>query len=360
MNRAGPLTIAMVIATPGTGWGGMERHTADLAQALSERGHRVHLLAHPAYGGRFADSVLLHPLSFQLGRNNPWLKYRLRRTLKSIRPDLVHAQGNKAASLISSFRQNSVKTLGTLHGTKSSHRAFRKLDGVIGVSREITDSVVHRNTRLIYNGLPPQEQIGRKKLRRPDIPIPNERPLLLAAGRLEPVKQFDRLIRAWVQADCAGRLVILGEGSQRTKLESLILELGAENRVLLPGHESQILPWLQVAAACIISSRREGFPYIMVEALMADCPVLSTPVSGVRDFLPETCVAVTGSVDDIASLIRTRFTDANPARPDAPAALTASSQTGFQRAREQLSLETMVSKTEAFYRDLLASLPQEH
>ena len=360
MNRAGPLTIAMVIATPGSGWGGMERHTADLAQALSERGHRVHLLAHPAYGGRFAESVHLHPLPYQLGRNHPWLKHRLRRTLKSIRPDLVHAQGNKAASLISSFRQRAVPKLGTLHGTKTSHRAFHQLDGVIGVSREITAAVAHSNTRLIYNGMQPQNQVGRQSLDKPGIPIPSERPVLLAAGRLEPVKQFDRLIRAWVQAECGGRLVILGEGSQRALLESLIRELGAESRILLPGHEAHILPWLRAAAACVISSSREGFPYIMVEALLAGCPVLSTPVSGVRDFLPETCVAVTDSVDDIASLIRTHFTSANPAGPDAPAALTASSQASFQRAREQLSLETMVSKTEAFYRDLLASLPQEH
>ena len=106
-------------------------------------------------------------------------------------------------------------------------------------------------------------------------------------------------------------------------------------------------PWLQAATACIISSSREGFPYIMVEALMAGCPVLSTPVSGVGEFLPEQSIAASDRVDDIATLVRTNLSN--------PTVLTDSQRGGFLRAREQLNLEAMVSKTEAFYRDLLAS-----
>ncbi|MEP3166610.1 MAG: glycosyltransferase family 4 protein, partial [Marinobacter sp.] len=93
MNAQGPLTIALIIATPGTGWGGMETHTADLANALSTRGHTVHVLAHSHYSERFASPVCFHPLPVQLGRRNPWLHYRLRRLLRSIHPDIVHAQG---------------------------------------------------------------------------------------------------------------------------------------------------------------------------------------------------------------------------------------------------------------------------
>ncbi len=342
MDAQDPLTIALVIATPGTGWGGMEKHTADLASALSIQGHNIHVLAHSAYSERFPEPVLFHSLPFQLGRRNPWLRHRLRRTLRSIRPDIVHAQGNKAASLVS---HDTPVTVGTLHGTKSSHKAFDKLDGVIGVSRELTDAIAHPNARLIHNGLRPLANLGPDDRDAPEIPA--VRPLLLAAGRLEPVKQFDRLIRAWVQADCDGKLVILGDGSQRARLDALIRELGAEGQILLPGHESQILPWLEAATACIISSSREGFPYIMVEALMAGCPVLSTPVSGVKDFLPQQCIAASDSVEDIATLLNTHLAE--------PGSLADSQEGSFRRAREQLNLEAMVSKTEAFYRELLAS-----
>ncbi|PXX89320.1 glycosyltransferase [Marinobacter vulgaris] len=345
MRVQGPLTVALVIATPGTGWGGMEKHTADLADALSAKGHQVHVLAHPAYSERFTTPVHFHPLPFRLGRRNLWLRHRLRQTLDFIHPDVLHAQGNKAASLVTAVRRKVPVTLGTIHGTKSSHKDFDKLDGVIGVSREITDSAVHPNTRLIFNGLQPLEKTNGSALQVPKIPIPAERPLLLAAGRLEPVKQFDRLIRAWAQADCEGKLVILGAGSQRAQLNALIRELGAEDTVELPGHEPRIFPWLQAATACIISSSREGFPYIMVEALMAESPVLSTPVSGVGDFLSQNCIAASDSVEDIATLISTHL-----AQPDL---LAASQRQSFAWAREQLSLETMVSETEAFYRELL-------
>lgn len=352
MDGQGPLTVALAIATPGSGWGGMEKHTADLAGSLAARGHAIHVLAHPAYSEHFPGPVTFHPLPFQLGRRNLWLRHHLRKTLRTIQPDIVHAQGNKAASLVSTIRHNKQVTVGTLHGTKSSHKAFDKLDGVIGVSREITDSIAHPNARLIYNGLRPLEQLGLDDRLAPELPIPVERPLLLAAGRLEPVKQFDRLIRAWVQADCDGKLVILGDGSQRARLNALIRDLGAEDHILLPGHEPRILPWLQAATACVISSSREGFPYIMVEALMAGCPVLSTPVSGVRDFLPERCIAASDRVEDIAELIKNSLADSD--------SLTDIQSESFQQARAQLSLETMVSKTDAFYRDLLADVPARH
>lgn len=352
MDAQGPLTIALALATPGTGWGGMEKHTADLAGALAARGHAIHVLAHSTYSEHFPRPVMFHQLPFQLGRRHLWLRHRLRQALRSIQPDIVHAQGNKAASLVSTIRRDKQVTVGTLHGTKSSHRAFHKLDGVIGVSHEITDSIAHPNARLIYNGLRPLEKLGLNDRRAPEIPVPFERPLLLAAGRLEPVKQFDRLIGAWVQADCNGKLVILGDGSQRARLNALIRALGAEDHILLPGHEPRILPWLQAATACVISSSREGFPYIMVEALMAGCPVLSTPVSGVRDFLPERCIAASDKVEDIAELIKNSLADSD--------SLTEIQSESFQQARAQLSLETMVSKTDAFYRELLTDVPARH
>ncbi|MCL7945951.1 glycosyltransferase [Marinobacter sp. ATCH36] len=345
MDTRNRLTIALVLATPGTGWGGMEKHTAELAKALADQGHSVHALAHPTYSERFGKPVYFHPLPFQLGRRNLWLRYRLRQTLRAFHPDILHAQGNKAASLISAIRHGARATVGTIHGTKSSHRGYDKLDGVISVSREITNSITHVNTRLIYNGVRPPESAHGPNQLAPEFSIPDERPLLIAAGRLEPVKQFDRLIRAWVQADCDGKLVILGNGSQRSQLMALIGELDAAERVLLPGHEPHILPWLQAATACIISSSREGFPYIMVEALMAGCPVLSTPVSGVGDFLPKACIAGSDSVEDIATLI-----DSNLAEPDS---LATSQSESFRQARQQLSLEAMVAKTVTLYRDML-------
>ena len=338
------LTIAMILATPGTGWGGMEKHTAELAAALAGRGHRIHVLAHPAYLLQFAAAITVHPLPLHLGRRNPWLRFRVQRTLRSIRPDITHAQGNKAASLLSRTQKFAGVTLGTVHGTKTSHRAFAGLDGVIAVSADILAALPHRNKRLIHNGLiPATTNHGTTGT---TIPIPDDRPVLLAAGRLEPVKQFDRLIQAWIDARVAGTLVILGEGSQRGRLTALIRKLEVEDRVLLPGFETNTGAWLKAASACVISSQREGFPYILVESLLARCPVLATPVSGVREFLPLDCIANSDSTADLSRLISQHAHSLH--------ALANHQTAAFERAAHILSQEAMVTATAQFYHQLIA------
>ncbi|WP_297793071.1 glycosyltransferase [uncultured Marinobacter sp.] len=346
------LTIALILATPGSGWGGMEKHTAELSAALADRGHQVHVLAHQSYQNRFSANVTVHPLPFQLGRRNPWLKFRLRRLLNSIRPDIAHAQGNKAASLLSAARYSSGATVGTVHGTKTSHKAFQQLDGVIGVSRDILDSIEHHNKQLVYNGLGRPPTGENNNANDTIIPIPVDRPLLLAAGRMEQVKQFDRLIRAWADASPTGKLVILGDGRERPALLALVKELGMEQRILLPGYETNMYPWLKAASTCVISSRREGFPYIMVESLLAHCPVLSTPVSGVGDFLPASCLADSDRIGDLSNLITTHMNSSVPLRE-----LQVNS---FTRAAETLTLNAMTEKTEQFYLKLTGAPSPRH
>ena len=125
-----------------------------------------------------------------------------------------------------------------------------------------------------------------------------------------------------------------------------------EERILLPGYETNMYPWLKAASACVISSRREGFPYIMVESLLAHCPVLSTPVSGVGDFLPASCLADSDSIADVSNLITAHLNGSVPLRE-----LQASS---FIRAAEALTLNAMTEKTEQFYLGLTAAPSPRH
>lgn len=341
------LTIALILATPGSGWGGMEKHTAELAAALATRGHRVHVLAHPDYRHRFSLPVSMHSLPMHLGRRNPWLRFLLGRALRAIQPDIAHAQGNKAASLLGAARTHADSTVGTVHGSKSSHKAFKRLDGVIAVSGEILAALPHGNKRLIYNGL--DVSVGCNTAAQTIVPIPHTGPMLLAAGRLEPVKQYDRLIQAWVDARVPGSLVILGEGSERRTLVERVQALGMESRILLPGYEPCIAPWLSAAAACVISSEREGFPYILVESLLARCPVISTPVSGANEFLPTDHIATSTTTAALSRLISQHL--------GAPHLLAEHQAATFEHAARVLTLEAMVTETERFYQQLLPACP---
>lgn len=107
-------------------------------------------------------------------------------------------------------------------------------------------------------------------------------PVILAAGRLEKVKDFGTLLTAFarVTARRPARLIILGEGPERPGLEALRDRLGLEGSVVLPGSVPDTLPWFARAAAVVLSSRYEGFGLVLVEAMACGTPVATTEAGG--------------------------------------------------------------------------------
>lgn len=101
---------------------------------------------------------------------------------------------------------------------------------------------------------------------------------LIAIGSLKPQKDFETLLKmvASLRIDYDVRLVILGEGDLRGDLERLATELGLKNRVYLPGFRSDLLTWFRYANVYVLSSRWEGFGNVLVEALSAGVPIVST------------------------------------------------------------------------------------
>lgn len=103
-------------------------------------------------------------------------------------------------------------------------------------------------------------------------------PVVVAAGHLEERKDFATLIRAFARLNArrACRLVILGEGKQRQRLETLVTELGLAGRVSLPGWVANPLALFARAALFVLSSVHEGLPTVLIEALACGCPCVST------------------------------------------------------------------------------------
>lgn len=111
--------------------------------------------------------------------------------------------------------------------------------------------------------------------------------VILAAGRLVKEKGFDVAIRAFAQMrDAAARLVILGDGPQEGALARLAADLGVADRVEFVGYVPDISPWLAQARLLLLSSYYEGFGAVLVEALAAGRPVVSTDCTpAVNDLL---------------------------------------------------------------------------
>jgi glycosyltransferase involved in cell wall biosynthesis len=118
----------------------------------------------------------------------------------------------------------------------------------------------------------------------------HERPFtVLSVGRLSPQKNYACLIRAFrqvVAVDASARLVILGEGSERPRLEAEIDALGLQHNVSLEGWVANPYPYYRAADVFALSSDFEGMPNVLIEALAFNLPVVSTDCeSGPREIL---------------------------------------------------------------------------
>lgn len=106
---------------------------------------------------------------------------------------------------------------------------------------------------------------------------------VLAIGRLVPVKNFNVLVDAWKYIDVP--LGIVGDGPQKKRLEKQINQLELHPRVQLYGFRKDVFTLLNDADIVINVSQREGFGYSILEALQAQCVVISTRVGIAADVI---------------------------------------------------------------------------
>lgn len=114
--------------------------------------------------------------------------------------------------------------------------------------------------------------------REPDnAPLPGRPKTILGVGRLTAQKRYDRLIEAFALVhDQSARLTILGEGEDREMLERLIARLKLQDRVTMPGYVTDVARAFHQADLFVLPSDYEGLPAVALEAMAANCPVLST------------------------------------------------------------------------------------
>jgi glycosyltransferase involved in cell wall biosynthesis len=136
-----------------------------------------------------------------------------------------------------------------------------------------------RTVRL-YNGVPSlQEQDAAAQ------PRDETYPIVLACGRLSLDKNHAFLVRAFARLQHPNaRLVILGEGPQRGTIEAEIARLNLSDRVSLPGYVD-LSPWYARASCFAMTSTRETFGLVLVEALAAGLPVVTTASGGPEEIL---------------------------------------------------------------------------
>ena len=169
--------------------------------------------------------------------------------------------------------------------TRRYQRLFATAARLVGVSQGVSDSlaailgVSRKSITTLYDPVVTPE-LQMRMTERPNHPwlVDGGLPVVLSAGRLTRFKDFSTLVRAFARLASSRpcRLIILGEGKERARLERLVRQLGLSDRVSLPGWVENPLAFMSRASLFALASRREGLSLVLVEALACGCPCVST------------------------------------------------------------------------------------
>lgn len=136
---------------------------------------------------------------------------------------------------------------------------------------------------VIYNPIIPYEI----ELKSKEENINFEKFTIISVGRLDYQKGYDRLIK--VHAELVKyyehKLVIIGDGYERKRLEQLIKDLNVEDSIELKGFIKNPYPYIKAADLFVSSSRTEGYPLVVCESMILEKPILSTNITGPREIL---------------------------------------------------------------------------
>lgn len=250
---------------------------------------------------------------FNAVTNNVRRIVRLRRAIRASRPDIVISFIHRTNVLtLAATLGSPIPVIVTEHTDPRDNEAnrawsmlrsalYRRAAAVLVLTRGTLAAfppVIRRRTVVMPN------PAGRYLAGR--TPAELSAPTIVAIGRLSWEKGYDRLLRAFAQvapARPAWKLVIWGEGDSRPELETLRSELGLDERVAFPGVTRTPLDELTGSSILALSSLREGFPMVIVEAFACGVPVVAFDCrSGPRELVQDGINGRLIAVDDVAGL----------------------------------------------------------
>ncbi len=284
--------------------GGAERVVLRLAEGLADRGWKVAVVMLSGTGNAVlaAWSQNCGVELVSLGMRKAWIDpqgwSRFRAWQREFAPQILHGHLSHGAWFCRMARLlgaggKGVGIVDTLHSTRVGGKWSRQLyrrtawatDCVTAVSHAVRMAAIEAGLhageiRVVRNGVYPLPISARHE---------HAGFRWLAMGRLEPVKNYPRLLRAFAQVVAAEmsevELHVLGEGSERSKLESMAAALGVAERVHWHGFQPEPERMLANCDAVVLASQWEGLPLCLLEAGVAGVPAVATDTVGALEVL---------------------------------------------------------------------------
>jgi glycosyltransferase involved in cell wall biosynthesis len=353
-------------------FGGLETVVRELARGHSIRGHvvRVALVlspgkeSHPLADALAADGVEVFPL--RIGdRDYRGERRAIRALCERYRPDIVHTHGYRCDVVDGQVAQaQRIPIVSTCHGFIDSNwrgrlhqwlqrRALKRFDAVIAVSRAIEKRLLNAGVeaarvRVVPNAAPPTATVSRKEARRLlDLP---DAPIIGWVGRLSAEKGADVALEAFARlAHPDAYLVMLGSGRDAPELRDRAADLGVANRVIWRSAVPNAGELFAAFDAFLLSSRTEGTPMALLEAMSASVPIVATRVGGVPDVIDSSSAHLveSGDVTSMAAALGDVFRDPAAAHDRAHAARI--------RLEERFAVDPWLTSYESIFRGLVSA-----
>lgn len=328
-------------------WGGAERALFDLICLMDKTKFDITLFVQSDEGSwdekfREAGIRVIYDYSCRQATFNPVKK--LGNVVKKIRTQKAYERGGEGllevcfpegADIVVSYSvwdneelifAPGSKTVKYYHGDCGTNPIYRqealktgemlkRFDRIVCVSQASCDSFrevtgLMENVEMHFN---PMDSDAVKELAKVEVPFPEDVPVICAVGRLSEEKGFERLVyihRNLLQQGIYHKLLIVGDGPDRSRLENTIRATKTQDTVILAGYQSNPYPYMKKCKFLVSSSFTEGLPVISMEALCLGTPMVSAVPSVGEAFGDEICGLITENDNDsLEAGIRKMLTD---------------------------------------------------
>ncbi|PIT90944.1 hypothetical protein COU17_03245 [Candidatus Kaiserbacteria bacterium CG10_big_fil_rev_8_21_14_0_10_49_17] len=304
--------MKIVYAITKSNFGGAQRYVFDLATALREAGQDVVVLG--GAGDALPVQLKKHGIRF---RRIPHMDrdvritsdvrafFALMRLIREERPDILHLNSSKMGIMgaVASLFAGNPKTFFTIHGwafteDRPAYQRFpiKALQWLtvmlssrsIAVSKKVAKELSkHPKITYIPNGITPPEFLSKKDARTAiakyvGTELPESAFVFGTIAELHKNKNLGSAIRALPENSF---FIVIGDGEERQSLQRLIESLSLRNRVFLAGRIKNAATLLAAFDVFLLPSKKEGLPYVLLEAGMAQVPVVATPVGGIPELI---------------------------------------------------------------------------
>lgn len=363
-----PLSI-LHVAAPAR-FGGLESVLRELSKGQLRRGHTVRVVLvlspddrnHPLSDALASDGVMVIPLHIG-NRDYCGERSAIRALSRQYRPDILHTHGYRSDVVDGPIAHSEgIRAISTCHGFIESswrgrvhqwlqRRALRRFDAVVAVSREIQGKLLaagveRERIHVVPNAFAAGENAASREEARRLLQLPSA-PIIGWVGRLSAEKGPDIALEAFARLnDPSAHLVFIGTGRDAIQLRARAETLRVSSRVNWVGQIPNAGTLFRGFDIFLLSSRTEGTPMALLEAIAAGVPVVATRVGGVADVVDtlSAYLVQSGDIDGIAAALAAAL--------DNPKASHVKAERARKYVEEHFGIEPWLSSYDVIYRDI--------